>query len=483
MNINHLNYGIIHSLIGKNDGVSIVIDQTVNAMVKDLDINLGNIFFLAAHSSPRFNAETHEIFWHKSEENKTIIRLFSEEAQGDLDHLIHENALVAKDIIADFVQRNSIDMLIAHNTSHPYNFITAVGLGYYLEELRRENLIWPKVLVWWHDSYFERAAFAHPGPVIRKYLRYLPGTLIDGIVFINSTQPDLARKMYAGYGLNRLDTFFTDRTAIIPNTHDIEWDWEGCDWTADRLYFPKQDPYNQSFLQDTELQKIIAAAGYSLAETFVLLQHTRIVPRKKIEVAIDLAFELEERFVKEGRRKCVVLLITGHSGDEQMKYKDFLSAYYHMKIEASPQAAVFLIYGEHFILSHRDIIVDKKYYNFFEIPGVVASLGGIGTYFSETEGFGNNLLEMIAAGLPVLINKYAVYESDVEPLGFDLPFIEDTLLTPEMVDIAYRLATDLRFRNQIVSHNLKVLSDKLGHAIIAKSLIPLISNIFTRGLC
>jgi hypothetical protein len=52
-----------------------------------------------------------------------------------------------------------------------------------------------------------------------------------------------------------------------------------------------------------------------------------------------------------------------------------------------------------------------------------------------------------------------------------------------MVDIAYRLATDLRFRNQIVSHNLKVLSDKLGHAIIAKSLIPLISNIFTRGLC
>ncbi len=158
MDISHLNYGIIHSLIGKNDGVSIVIDQSVNAMVKDLGIGLGNIFFLAAHASPRFNAETHEIFWHKSEIHKTIIRRFNEKADESLDHLIHENALLAKDIIADFVQRNNIDIIIAHNTSHPYNFITAVGLGYYLEELRRQNLIWPKVLVWWHDSYFERHA-------------------------------------------------------------------------------------------------------------------------------------------------------------------------------------------------------------------------------------------------------------------------------------------------------------------------------------
>jgi len=129
MNISHLNYGIIHSLIGKNDGVSIVIDQSVNAMVKDLDIDLGNIFFMAAHSSPRFNAETHEIFWHKSEINKAIVSQFSREADGSLEEMIHENGMKAKDIIAEFVRRNSIDILIAHNTSHPDNFITAGGLG------------------------------------------------------------------------------------------------------------------------------------------------------------------------------------------------------------------------------------------------------------------------------------------------------------------------------------------------------------------
>ncbi len=442
MDISHLHYGIIHSLIGKNDGVSIVIDQSVNAMVKDLGIGLGNIFFMAAHSSPRFNAETHEIFWHKSELNKTIVSQFSREADSSLAELIHENGLIARDIIADFVKRNSIDILIAHNTSHPYNFITAVGLGYYIDELRKQNIVWPKVLVWWHDSYFERAQFANPNPVIKKFLKYLPGTLIDGIVFINSTQTGLARKVFSEYDANPKDSFFTDRTAVIPNTHDIYWDWKACTWTGNKLNFPPQDSYNQSFLRDIGLEDMLKSGGYSVQETLILLQHTRIVPRKKIEVAIDLAFKLAERFEREGKRKCIALLISGHSGDEQVKYKEYLTEYFQIKGKSDPGRAVFMIFGENHILSHRDIIVDKKYYNFFEIPGIVASLGGIGTYFSETEGFGNNLLEMIAAGLPVVINKYDIYKTDVEPLGFNMPFIEDGVLDEALIEKTFKLATE-----------------------------------------
>ncbi len=482
MDISHLHFGIIHSLIGKNDGVSIVIDQSVNALVKDLGIGLGNIFFMAAHSSPRFNAETHEIFWHKSEINKTIVRQFSGEADSSLAALIHENGLLAKDIIADFVKRNSIDILIAHNTSHPYNFITAVGLGYYIEELRKQNIIWPKVLVWWHDSYFERAQFANPNPVIQKFLKYLPGTLIDGIVFINSTQTELAKRVFNEYDVNPKDSFFTDRTAVIPNTHDIYWDWKACKWTGNTLNYPPQDSYNQSFLKDIGLEDMLKNGGYSIRDTLVLLQHTRIVPRKKIEVAIDLAFKLAERFAHAGQHKCIALLISGHSGDEQVKYKEYLTEYFHIKCKSVSNQNVFMIFGENHILSHRDIIVDKKYYNFFEIPGIVASLGGIGTYFSETEGFGNNLLEMIAAGLPVVINKYDIYKIDLEPLGFNMPFIEDGILDEALIDKTLKLATDIAYRNQIVSHNLAILSEKLGHKIISKLLTPLITNIFTKSL-
>ena len=62
-------------------------------------------------------------------------------------------------------------------------------MGYYFDELREQDLIWPKQMVWWHDSYFERSIFANPNPVIQKYLKYLPGTYVDSIAFIAKCDP------------------------------------------------------------------------------------------------------------------------------------------------------------------------------------------------------------------------------------------------------------------------------------------------------
>ncbi len=482
MDISHLNYGIVHSLIGKNDGVSIVIDQCVDAMVKHVGIPLGNIYFLAAHTSPRFNAQTNDIFWHKNEVHKLILNKFNDPDDESLAAIIHENALVAKDIIANFVQRNNIDIIIAHNTSHIYNFITAVGLGYYFEELRNQNLIWPKILVWWHDSYFERDQFSTPGKSLQPFLKYLPGTYVDGIVFINSLQPGIARSVFKKYGITRLDEYFKERTVVIPNTHDLTWNWNDFDWSRNELIFPQQDSYNLSFFKDIGLLDKVNEAGYTMNETLVLLQHTRVVPRKKIEFAIDLAFALERRFRDAGIKKCITLLISGHSGDEQARYKEFLIDYYSMKKEEFPSSAVFLIFGESHILSHRDIIVDKKFYNFSEIPAIIAAAGGIGTYFSQVEGFGNNLLEMLAAGLPVVINKYGIYKTDLEPLGFNLPFIEDNIMSGDLIETTFKLAGDYQYRNQVVVHNLRVIAEKLCNKVISDSLKPLINNIFTKGL-
>ncbi|HEX2396281.1 MAG TPA: hypothetical protein VHI78_13120, partial [Bacteroidales bacterium] len=302
------------------------------------------------------------------------------------------------------------------------------------------------------------------------------------IVFINSIQPELAQKMFRGYGFKHPDIYFKERTVIIPNTHDIKWDWEKHDWNTSELICPPQDNYNSSFFKDIGLSTTIENAGYTINETLVLLQHTRVVPRKKIEFAIDLAFELESLFLNKDIRKCIALLISGHSGDEEAKYKEFLISYFNMKKEEYKIYPVFLIFGEEIILSHRDIIVDKKYYNFAEIPSIVASVGGIGTYFSQVEGFGNNLLEMLAAGLPVIINRYGVYKSDLEPLGFNLPYIEDNIMTPELIETTGKIATDYTYRNKIVVHNLRVLTEKLGNKVISDALGSLINNIFTKGL-
>ncbi|MFV0593076.1 MAG: hypothetical protein ACK5M7_17010 [Draconibacterium sp.] len=480
MKLSELNIGIIHSLIGKNDGVSIVIDQTVEAMVKHLGIDLGNFFFLAAHSSPRFNAQTNEVFWHKSEAHKFIIRNFNEPEAEGLDEMIHENAMYAKKVIKNWVEENNIDLIIAHNTSHPYNFVTAVGLGYYIEELRAEGIIWPKLMVWWHDSYFERSIFAHPNKVIQKYLKYLPGTYVDSIAFINNQQIKLGKKVFAQYNNIKLDKFFEHRTTVVPNTSEIPWEWEQLETESETCIAPPQDNYNASFFKDINLEQQVKAKGFELKDTVLLLQHTRVVPRKKIELAIDLAFELEKKFRKQ--KKCVALIVSGHSGDEQNAYLHNLHVHYSELCKKDPNASVILIFGEHNILSHRDIIVDRKFYNFAEIPSVIAAHGGLGTYFSDVEGFGNNLLEMISFGVPVVINKYEIYKEEIEKYGFELPAIENALLTPELVNAAYRLLTDIPYRNCVVKHNLKVLKENLDHRIIAEKLLPIIKNMYMREL-
>lgn len=483
MKLNELRIGIIHSLIGKNDGVSIVIDQTVEAMSKHLDINLGNFFFLAAHSSPRFNAQTNDVFWHKSEAHKEILINFNNPDTEGLDELIHTNALYAKEVIEEWVDENDIDLIIAHNTSHPYNFITAVGLGYYIEGLRNDDIIWPKLLVWWHDSYFERDIFSNPNPVIKKYLRYLPGsTYVNGIAFINNQQIELGKRVFRQDNSSKMDKFFKLRTTVVPNTTEIPWEWEELDADSENIICPPQDNYNDGFMKDIGLVQQVESRGFTMDDTVILLQHTRVVPRKKIELAIDLAFELEKKFKKNNENKCVAVIISGHSGDEQNQYTNNLYLHYTELCKANVDSNVVLIFGEHNILSHRDIIVDKKFYSFAEIPSIIAAYGGIGTYFSDVEGFGNNLLEMMSFALPAVINKYEVYKEEIEKYGFDLPAIDGGGVTKELVDSAYRLLTDIPYRNKVVKHNLKVLKEKLDHKIIADKLEPIIKSMYMREL-
>ena len=478
MNVSHLNIGILHSLIGKNDGVSIVIDQSVEAMVKYMNIPLGNIYYLAAHTSPRFNAETNDIFWHKSPLHKRIIEYFCEEPPCWLEGEIIENAMTAKKIIADFIEKHQIDLLIAHNTSHPYNFITAVGLGYYLEERRAAGYIWPKVLSWWHDSFFERPQFANPNTVIQKYLKYLPGLHNNGIVFINRDQVKIARRYFKTFKKVDLKGYFHKHTCVIPNTCDIPWNWKEQDWhSPERHICPPRDNYNYTFFDDIGLTKQIEKLGGSLDETVILLQHTRVVPRKKIETAIDFAFKLSKKFK---HKKCIALLISGHSGDEQVQYKKFLMHYFKDKQEKLPKSKVIMVFGEGHILSDRDIIVDQKFYKFAEVPSIIAQHGGIGTYFSEIEGFGNNLLEMISCGLPSVINKYPIYEKYIEKYGFDIPAITEGFLNDDVVEEAYEILVDKQKRNAQVHHNLQILDNRLSHRLMAKKIQPLIENIFFR---
>ena len=60
-----LNYGIIHSQVGFNDGVSIVMKQIESVMVDYMGIQKSNIYYLVGRSkyaSP--NIRQRKVLWH-----------------------------------------------------------------------------------------------------------------------------------------------------------------------------------------------------------------------------------------------------------------------------------------------------------------------------------------------------------------------------------------------------------------------------------
>lgn len=319
--------------------------------------------------------------------------------------------------------------------------------------------------------------------MIKKYLeKYLPGQNTDGVVFINSEQPEFFRKycLECKPGTD-IDKFCRERTALIPNTSEIKWDWQEQDWDSDKIVYPPQEQFNETFMRDIGLEDLLVKNKLSMENAVFLLQHTRIVPRKRIDKAIDLAFMLAKKFKEDKKNKFIVLLVSGHSGDEQAAYKEFLQARFYEKCEENSSLKVFMLFSEDRVFSCKDIVVDKKYYSFDDIPSIIASKGGIGTYFSEIEGFGNNLLEMVSQGLPAVINRYEIFKSDIEKYGFIFPAVNNCEITEEALNACYRLLTDNRYRNKCARRNLEILEKNLSHKLIAEKLEKLLDEIAVFG--
>lgn len=481
MKLKHIRIGILHSLIGKNDGVSIVIDQSIKTMVKKMDIPLGNLHFLAGHSPPRMNTVLDDVFWHRNDDNRYILEHYDGVAPEGLEDRIRSAASYAKEVISDFIKDNRLDLFIVHNSCHPSNFIFAVAAGMFFEEKRNAGLKTPKYLLWWHDSHFERKRFENPNPVIKSFLRYLPGPHVDGIVFINTVQPQIGKTYLEEMRIGSVDQYLRENTCVIPNTCDVPWKWSEKKEQGE-LVTPPLDPYNKTFYKDIGLIEQIEAKGFKEEELVILLQHTRVVERKRIDIAIDFAIELEKKFRQQDKKRCIVLLVSGHSGDEHDTCRSDLEKHHAKRCEEDEYSSrnTLLLFGESHILSNREVIVNKKYYAFSDIPAIVAHSGGMGTYFSEVEGFGNNLLEMMAFGLPVILNRYPIYDNDLAPLGFDVAEVEDCTLNQVAIDKSYAQLTQPELRSKAVMKNLEILENRLNHDVMANKLKPLIEKLLNQ---
>ncbi len=454
-----LRYGVIHSQAGFADGVSIVMKQVEEVMINYMGIPKSNIFYLAGKSktsSPQIRQRN--ILWHKNRKNQLLNKFFDRGFGGALSEKVEMAIWKAKDEIKKFVCDKKINVIIAHNTSHPVNFVLAVALSRYYRDEVEAGKKPPKYILWWHDSHLERGRYENPAHDIRNYLlEGVPGKYVEYIIFINRLQLEQAQKYLLELD-SRSPGFYSQMLrnhAVIYNTATTVIN------TVEDLESEKFSERTEKFLEQFGINRLLTNDGLKLDDVQFCLQHTRIVPRKRIDFALDYSYNLFNELKKRGKIKAMIFFVSGHSGDEKGNYKGDLIKLNKKLSEKYNTDKFFLVFAEDF----------KTEISFEEVPLIIAKLGGVATYFSEIEGFGNNLLEVFAAGLIPAVYTYPVFIKDLARYKFKAVILDKFEVTSKSIDEMLKVIESDRIKKSWANQNLEILKKKFSHEIIAPKLM------------
>jgi mannosylglucosylglycerate synthase len=186
----------------------------------------------------------------------------------------------------------------------------------------------------------------------------------------------------------------------------------------------------------------------------LVVQPTRVVPRKGIELAIELLGRLED--------PNAILLITSPAGDEGLDYLVELE-------RQAEDAGVRLRYAADRFepdLEGKPVGPAHTLHDAYLAADLI-------TYPSLYEGFGNALIEAIFYGKPVVVNRYPVYVADIAPLG--LKFIEiDGAVTDETVCEVRETLANPRMQARIAQRNFEIARQRLSYKVLRRRLRRLI---------
>jgi glycosyltransferase involved in cell wall biosynthesis len=281
-----------------------------------------------------------------------------------------------KRALYDFVEQFGIDLVIAENA---LTIPMHIPLGLAITEFIAETGI--PAIAHHHDFAWERQRFSVS--CVEDYLSmaFPPRLHTINHVVINS---DARQKLSYRCGLSSI---------VIPNVFDFDTEP------------PLMDDYARTMRGDLGI-----ADGEIL-----LLQPTRMVARKGIEHAIELASRLKDKGAK--------LLISHQEKDEG-------SEYYQRTMDYAELLGVDVIIRPDIIGAGRGTAENgKKKYSLWDCYLNADFV----TYPSTYEGFGNAFLEALWFRKPILVNRYSIFQQDIEPLDFDV-VVMDTYITPETVE-------------------------------------------------
>ncbi|MBN2330174.1 MAG: glycosyltransferase family 4 protein [Candidatus Omnitrophica bacterium] len=332
---------------------------------------------------------------------------------------IWDLALYLKYTLYEFINHYDISLLILENVvSIPMHIPLGVAVTELLSETRMP------AIGHHHDFYWERTRFLVNS--VNDYLEMsFPPREVDlqHAVINQSAQEELSWRKGVP-------------STLVPNVFDFENPAPGL------------DEYSSDIRAEIGLGP----------DDVMILQPTRVVPRKGIEHAIQLVKMLGDPKYK--------LVISHEAGDEGFEYRSMLN-------ETAHREGVDLRFIETRIGDKRKIDRrGKKIYTLWDLY----PHADLVTYTSLYEGFGNALLEAFYFKKPVFVNRYSIFVRDIEPKGFRAPIMEG-YVTHKAVQEVRRILEDSEYRQEMVDYNYNLAAKFYSFSVLRRKLYSLIANI------
>ncbi len=327
-----------------------------------------------------------------------------ETAAAVLDE-IEQRAMQLTAAIEEYIAAESIAVLIPQNA---LSIPMQLPLGMALAGLARGGM---SMVAHHHDFAWERKRF-YPNGV---------GSILE--VAFPPIAPSVRHLVINSLAQQALQERTGASSSILPNVMDFENRPPPGDGEAFRRY-----------------------AGLR-ADDIVLIQSTRIIPRKSIELTLELASLMADRAVK---------VVATHPGLDQGTE-----------------------YAESLVQRAGDLGVDYR----------MAPVGGAGqpsladsyaaadlvTYPSRIEGFGNALLEAIYYGCGVLVNRYPVFVADIAATGLNVIEINGAITTDTVGEVRTWLG-DADLRQSASAANYEICLEQYSYATVRRRLLPLLDE-------
>lgn len=411
-----MNIGFISTRLAGTDGVSLETAKLA-AVLRQMG---HEIFYCAGELDGDVpGLEATELHFTSPAAIKLGRRAFNNSSDDDnllRDIMLHAQLL--KIPIHKFLSDYKIDFLIVQNAfAIPMQLPLAAALAQILQETRLPALAHN------HDFYWERERFLQNN--IPEFLdTYFPPDL-----------PNLKHAVINSYAQWQLKARRGLDSLLIPNVFDFATPPPGI------------DDYNADFRQAIGLND----------DDWLILQPTRVIPRKGIELAIELLARLNDSRAK--------LVITHQAGDEGLDYLRQLEA-------LAKEKGVDLRYVAEKVDDARRMTDDgRKIYSLWD----TYPHADLVAYPSLIEGFGNALIETIYFRKPAFVNRYSVYAEDIGPLGFQ--FVElDGVVTDEAVTAVHDILHHPEKTKPIVEHNYRLGQEHFSYQTLERLLTQILET-------